>query len=136
MDTVIVRRLRPYEKMRLQRLKRQHGNAVNRLHARVILLSRGKVPNREIAVRVGCTPQWVRSIIHRFNADGILGILWGHHEETTYYDGIANRPDVREFLDHLPWRPEPHAIVVGGRICIAVGIVLLLIGAGWWLVRR
>ena len=76
MDTVIVRRLRPYEKTRLQRMKRQRGNVVNRLHARVILLSRGKVPNREIAVRVDCTPQWVRSIIHRFNAEGIWGILW------------------------------------------------------------
>ena len=76
MDTVIVRRLRPYEKMRLQRMKRQRANAVNCLHARVILLSRGKVRNRDIAVRVGCTPQWVRSIIRRFNDGGILAILW------------------------------------------------------------
>ena len=76
MDTVIVRRLRAFEKTRLHRMKRQHSNAVNRLHARVILLSRGKVRNRDIAVRVGCTPQWVRSIIHRFNAGGILAILW------------------------------------------------------------
>lgn len=64
---------------------------------------------------------------------GILGIIWGRHEETSYYDSIANRPDVREFLDHLPWRPEPHAIVVGGRICIAIGIFLLLFGLGWWI---
>ena len=64
---------------------------------------------------------------------GVLGFVWGRHEETTYYDSIANRPDVREFLDHLPWRPEPHAIVIGGRICIAVGIFLLLFGVGWWI---
>ncbi len=85
MDTVIVRPLRPYEKMRLQRLKRQHGNAVNRLHARIILLSRGQVRNREIAERVGCTPQWVRSIIHRFNAAGLWGILWCPAWQASYH---------------------------------------------------
>lgn len=76
MDTVIVRPLRPYEKKHLHRMKRQRTNAVNRLHARVILLSRGQVRNRDIADCVGCTAQWVRIIIHRFNQDGIGGILW------------------------------------------------------------
>lgn len=76
MNQVIVRSLRPHEKQKLQRMKRQHCNAVNRLHARVILLSRGGLSNRSIAERIDCSPQWVRIIIHRFNANGIDGISW------------------------------------------------------------
>ena len=76
MDTVIIRALRPHEKKRLLRMKRQRANAVNSLHARVLLLSRGRVSNRDIAGRVGYSPQWVRTIIHRFNDDGIDGVLW------------------------------------------------------------
>ena len=76
MDKVKVRPLRPYEKKKLHRLKRQKSNAVNSRHARIILLSRGGVNNREIAQRCDCTPQWVRVIIHRFNEQGLDGILW------------------------------------------------------------
>jgi transposase len=76
MDTVMVRPLRPYEKKRLRRLKRQRVNAVNSLHARVLLLGRGRVSNRDIAARVGYSPQWVRTIIHRFNDEGIDGVVW------------------------------------------------------------
>ena len=76
MDTVKVRPLRPYEQRKLRRLKRQHSNAVNHRHARLVLLSRGGLCNRLIAERVGYSPQWVRTIIHRFNAKGILGITW------------------------------------------------------------
>ena len=64
---------------------------------------------------------------------GVLGILWGRHEEKNYYDAIATRPDVREFMEHQPWRPEPYALKVGGRIAIAVGLLLLLIGGAYWL---
>lgn len=76
MDTIIVRPLRPYEKKRLLRMKRQRANTVNSLHARVVLLSRGRVANRDIAVRVGYSPQWVRRVIHRFNDHGLDGITW------------------------------------------------------------
>jgi transposase len=76
MDTVIVRPLRPHEKKRLVRMKRQRANTVNSLHARVVLLSRGRVANRDIAVRVGYSPQWVRSVIHRFNDHGLDGVTW------------------------------------------------------------
>jgi transposase len=76
MDQVKVRPLRPYEQRELHRLKRQLSNAVNSRRARVVLLSRGGVPNREIATRVGFSPQWVRVLIHRFNEDGLCGILW------------------------------------------------------------
>lgn len=76
MDSVVARRLRPYDGRKLQRLKRQLSNAVNSRRARVILLSRGGFCNREIAERVGLSPQWVRQIIHRFNEAGIDGITW------------------------------------------------------------
>jgi len=40
------------------------------------LLPRGGVRTREIARRVGCSPPWVRKLIHRFNAGGIDAITW------------------------------------------------------------
>jgi hypothetical protein len=48
-DTVIVRRLRPYEKIKLRRFKRQKRNAVNSRHARIVLLSSGGMHNSGIA---------------------------------------------------------------------------------------
>jgi transposase len=76
MDQVRVRPLRPYEQRKLHRLKRQKANAVNSRHARIVLLSRGGVRNRDIAARCDCTPQWVRVVIHRFNRHGLDGISW------------------------------------------------------------
>ncbi len=64
---------------------------------------------------------------------GVIGFFWGRYEERTYYDTIANRPDVREFLDHLPWRPEPHAIIIGARIALIVGVFLLIFGGVYWI---
>jgi transposase len=75
-DQVKVRRLRPYEKVKLRRLKNQKRNAVNNRHARIVLLSAGGTTNRDIGKMVDCSPRWVRQIIHRFNAHGIDGITW------------------------------------------------------------
>jgi transposase len=60
----------------MRRLKRQRRNAVNSRNARVILLAVGGRANRVIAEMVGCSVQWVRQIIHRFNEHGIDGITW------------------------------------------------------------
>lgn len=76
MNKVIVRPLRPHEKKKLRRMKRQRTNAVNSRHALIVSMSRDGLSNRAIAERVACSPQWVRIIIHRFNADGIEGISW------------------------------------------------------------
>jgi transposase len=76
MDYVRARRLNPHERDRLRRMKRQSGNLVNSRHARIILLSRGGLPNRQIAEQVDCTPTWVRRIIHRFNAGGVPAVEW------------------------------------------------------------
>jgi Homeodomain-like domain len=73
-DIVRVRPLRPYEKVKLRRLKRLRRNAVNSRNARMILLAVGGRSNRAIAEMVGCSVQWVRQILHRFNDDDIDGI--------------------------------------------------------------
>jgi transposase len=75
-DIVRVRSLRPYEQIKLRRLKRLRRNAVNSRNARMILLAVGGQRNRVIAELIGCSVQWVRQIIHRFNEHGIDGITW------------------------------------------------------------
>jgi hypothetical protein len=64
---------------------------------------------------------------------GILGFIWGRREDGAWYGSVSSRIDVREFLDHSPGRPEPNALRIGGKICIALGIVLLLISGGFYL---
>jgi transposase len=85
MNNVHVRRVAPPERRKLRRWKRQRTNQVLSCRARVILLSSGRVGNREIAQRVGYTPQWVRIIIHRFNDGGMDGIAW-----YPYFHGIRS----------------------------------------------
>jgi transposase len=76
MDRLRARRLTSGDRRRLRQMKRQLANQVNSRHARIVLLSTGGVQNREIATLADCTPQWVRIIIHRFNAQGLDGITW------------------------------------------------------------
>lgn len=59
---------------------------------------------------------------------GIMGIMWGRHEEKSYFDTLASRRDVREFMEHWPARPQPGALRVGGWIAIAIGFLMLLVG--------
>ena len=74
--------MRPHEQKNLLRLKRQRPNTVNSRHARVIPLSRGGLSNCTIAHRADCTPQWVRTLLHRFNDDGLDGITWPLFHQT------------------------------------------------------
>jgi transposase len=90
MDTVVARKLRPWEGKALHAMKRQLSNAVNRLHARIILLSRGAVANGQIAKCCSCSPTWVRVIIHRFNQGGIDAITW--------YPYYCHRSGPRKFM--------------------------------------
>ena len=76
MSTVKVRAISPTERSRLHKLKRQRCNQVNALHARVILLSSGRIGNSEIGRFVGYSEQWVRQIIHRFNEGGLGAVEW------------------------------------------------------------
>jgi transposase len=90
MDTVVARTLRPWEGKRLQAMKRQLSNAVNSRHGRIILLSRGGVRNAQIAERCGCSPGWVRQVIHRFNEGGVDAVTW--------YPYYCHRGGPRKFL--------------------------------------
>jgi transposase len=112
-DKVTVRPLRPYEKVKLRRLKGQRRNAVNSRNARIIMLAVGQRRNRIIAEMIGCSVQWVRQIIHRFNDDGIDGITW------------------------LPWFQVRSARVFTIDICeqiaeIALSSPIALIGMSQW----
>jgi nitrogen fixation-related uncharacterized protein len=64
---------------------------------------------------------------------GVLGFIWGKVEEGSWYGTVSTRIDVREFVDRTPGRPEPGALRIGGKICIAVGVVMLLISAAFFL---
>lgn len=64
---------------------------------------------------------------------GIIGILWGKKEESAYYGAVSGKIDVREFVDRNPLRPEPIALKIGGRIAIAIGIVVLLVSGAFYL---
>jgi hypothetical protein len=59
---------------------------------------------------------------------GIIFYFWGRYEEERYYNTIVHRFDVREFIEHLPFRPEPGALRIGGMIMLLLGILLLIAG--------
>ncbi len=63
---------------------------------------------------------------------GIASIFWGKGEEKNYYDALSAHPDAREFLEHEPERPEPGALKIGGRIAIAIGLLMMVMGGAFW----
>lgn len=64
---------------------------------------------------------------------GIGAIVWGRIEEKSYYNSLATRFDVREFLEHWPFRPEPEALKIGGWIAIAIGLVMIIVSGAFQL---
>ena len=64
---------------------------------------------------------------------GLGGIFWGRHEEKTYFDALTARPDLREFMEHWPVRPQPGSLRIGGWIGIAIGAPVLITGIVLWL---
>jgi transposase len=102
-DKVKVRTLRPYEKIKLHRLKMQKCNAVNNRHARIILLAAGGMANRDIAAAADCSMQWVRQVVHRFNDDGIDGITW--YPWFQVHDARVFTNDVREHIAEIALGP-------------------------------
>jgi transposase len=95
-DIIKVRRLRPYEKVKLRRLKRQRRNAVNSRNARIIMLSAGHMRNAAIAKLVDCTPTWVRQVIHHFNDDGVEGICY-----CPWFQGRSPRVFTSDICEHI-----------------------------------
>ena len=59
---------------------------------------------------------------------GIIFYFWGRREEEKYYNTIVHRFDVREFIERLPFRPEPGALRIGGIIMLTLGVLLLIAG--------
>jgi hypothetical protein len=67
---------------------------------------------------------------------GFITYIWGRREEKAYYDSMPTRRyDVREYLERLPFRPEPGALKLGGWLFMAVGLALLIVGGVLWFGR-
>jgi len=64
---------------------------------------------------------------------GLGAIIWGRSEEKSYYDSISTRNDTREFVERWPRRPQFGALKIGGRIAVAIGVLLVLMGGAFWL---
>ncbi len=63
---------------------------------------------------------------------GLGAIIWGRREDEGYYDSLATRMDVREYLEHAPQRPGLGALKIGGWIAIGVGLVMIVMGGAFW----
>lgn len=63
---------------------------------------------------------------------GIAAIFWGKREEKSYYDALSTRPDTREFLEHEPEEFASGALKIGGWIAIAIGLLMVVMGAAFW----
>ena len=63
---------------------------------------------------------------------GVVVVIVGKREEKGYYDSLASRFDMREFLEHSPERPEPGALRIGGWLAIGIGLLMVAIGGGFW----
>ena len=64
---------------------------------------------------------------------GVALVVGGKREEKGYYNSLSTRSDVREFLERTPEHPQLGALKIGGWLAIAVGVVMLAIGGGFWL---
>ncbi len=64
---------------------------------------------------------------------GLGAIIWDKVEQKDYYDSLAARRDMREYLEHSPGRPELGALKIGGWIAIAIGLALIVMGSVFWI---
>ena len=66
---------------------------------------------------------------------GIVFYIWGKYEEEKYFNTIVHRFDVREYLEHLPFRPEPGSLRTGGIIALILGVLMLIAAGILWLLN-
>ena len=65
---------------------------------------------------------------------GIIGILWGRHEEKRIFEALSQQPDLREFsLEHVE-TPQPGSLIMGGWIAGSLGLLMLIVGIILWIV--
>jgi hypothetical protein len=64
---------------------------------------------------------------------GLIGILWGRHEEKRLFEALSAKRDLREFSQRHVETPQPGALKIGGWIAITVGAILLVVGIILWL---
>ena len=64
---------------------------------------------------------------------GIILVALGRGEARRYYDSLASRSDVREFMEHWPERPRVGSVKIGGWVSLAVGLVTIAISGALWL---
>jgi len=63
---------------------------------------------------------------------GVIGLLWGRHEEKRIFEALAQQPDLREFtLKHVE-TPQPGALKTGGWIAGGLGVLMLVVGVILW----
>ncbi len=64
---------------------------------------------------------------------GVTFLLWNRKEVKTYYDSKSTQRDLKEFLIREPERPWLNAWQIGGRVALALGILLIIAGGVLWL---
>ncbi len=63
---------------------------------------------------------------------GIALVVWGKRAESSYYDSLSTRTDVREFLGQES-QPRFESLKVGGWIATAIGLLMVVMGGAFWL---
>lgn len=63
---------------------------------------------------------------------GVALVIGGRRMEDSYYNAESARIDVREYLEHDP-HPWFESLKAGGWIAIAIGVVVVALGGGFWL---
>jgi hypothetical protein len=79
-------------------------------------------------------PDWLTLLIMGgfFLILGIALFTWGKRTENSYYDSLASSTDVRKFVERLP-RPRYVSLKIGGRVAVAIGLVIITMGGAFWL---
>jgi len=67
-----------------------------------------------------------------FTILGLVSIVWGRIRKKRCNDSLLTRTDVRSYLEG-EFEPEFESLKIGGWIAIAIGLVLLAMGGGFWL---
>jgi hypothetical protein len=62
---------------------------------------------------------------------GLVLILLGRSDENKYFTSLTERSDVRRYVEHRTI-PEFISLKVGGRVSMAVGLVLMATGGAFW----